>query len=535
MASQTATQWGVTAALIAVIGLSAGVAFWLSLRWIAPSIRERGKGIPVAPAPAEMKPIFPTKQCLPKAPGQQYTPCSKKSDCFDCAERPNDAYLECVQPKYLSKGSINGVPVPADGRSYCLPSEDNVCTPGYSVSEWKAERGRSNWECKCQYPSVLNVFRQGAADTDCTVQTACNRGKYRVCATSRLPCGADADCPSGEKCTMPNRLVSVPRRTEACTVGPEDPDCLPVTYGNATVTESGRVTGTGNPGDPFMVATNSTQGRKAPDWDPNKDGPLVDEDDNPSWVSQAENPNCKEDSTNPGCSALTWGGQCYCDPGQKLVPWKDNPASVDSQEISDFFTCVPDTCAVPEYVPQPAKDGFRDPGPQLITSDVADFQFTSKEGYAPLNISIGRCWCGNVREEKTPAGSKFTSWISYNPPNQPEAYPRCIKDPCNPGGYYDWQTQKCVCKGQYSPDASPGVLGQKCTNFCQANPCANGGLCSYDHEKGKVVCSCGSCSKGQHCEVRLSKHGSPCERTEDCCDGLHCALYFGDAYRQCHG
>jgi hypothetical protein len=67
----------------------------------------------------------------------------------------------------------------------------------------------------------------------------------------------------------------------------------------------------------------------------------------------------------------------------------------------------------------------------------------------------------------------------------------CIKDPCNPGGYYDPATGKCVCPiDGYAPALnSISPVGWICDSPCgpEANPCAERGDCIL--VDGKAQCT----------------------------------------------
>lgn len=137
------------------------------------------------------------------------------------------------------------------------------------------------------------------------------------------------------------------------------------------------------------------------------------------------------------------------------------------------------------------------------------------------------------------------SWNSYIlcPSNtvdicSPEA-PKCIKDPCNPHGYYDGT--KCVCDENYKPYLdSTSLVGYSCYSPCDDanNPCGVGPLkrgdCYYDTVNQKA--SCRNCTgfwtqqskeddPNQLCTKQLGMLGDSCQNDSDCVtkgNGINC-------------
>ena len=59
-------------------------------------------------------------------------------------------------------------------------------------------------------------------------------------------------------------------------------------------------------------------------------------------------------------------------------------------------------------------------------------------------------------------------------------HPRCVEDPCNPGGYFDPSSGKCKCSGtfvEHGDSSSP--IGSRCVDVCGSlnNPCGGRGKC----------------------------------------------------------
>ena len=515
---------------------------------IAPLLDSDNKGIPTGPQPSGSV-IPPTGSCLP--PDAGFKACRGEADCRSCSERPEDAYLQCISPTYKQKITVNGVDVPADGQSYCLPPQNNVCSPGFSESVWTAEAGKAAWQCQCTYPEDFQLFRQATQDTDCNVPVACNRSQYRVCSNDNTKaCDVDEECAQTGKCNvMTNRLVSVPRMfgMEECDISDTDPECVQLHKSNYATNDQGQVvSGSGLAGDPLLIQKQSAKGLKMHSWDPLVDGPLLTKDNMPSWLSgvtpdceknpadPACNPDCYNNPTNPGCSVAdggNWGGQCYCDPNQKLVSWKDYHNSTTSTATSfkseegssnaDYFGCMPDTCQVPEYVP--LNSGlWIDPGPQLITRQNVLLDFTN-EGATPPQLAFNTCWCGNIRQN---ADGTYVSYIPYKPQNQPNYPPTCVKDPCNPGGYWDATTSTCICNPAIANvDVSGNMFGSQCTPICDTQVCGAGGTCKV--VDGKITCACNACHSGDRCEKRGPVMGQACDTSDSlpCCVGK-CSFNF---------
>ena len=535
-----------------------------SLRNIAPLLDDKNKGIRIGPLPATEQVVPPgDKSCLPTSPTGFFRVCTKEADCRECSERPHGEYLQCLKPEHKQSISVNGVPVPMDANSYCLPPKYNVCTPGFSESVWKAEAGVSDWECQCVYPEGFQLFQQATQDSDCSIPVSCSRDAFRVCSKDHTrACGVDADCGVGEVCSfMPNRLVSIPRLASmpSCVVGDGDPACVQTHVSNFTLDSQGEMaSGSGRPGYPLLIrptidtSTGTGRGGKTglqmPDWDPQQDGPLLYDNSVPSWLVDEMNPDCQGpgNETNPGCSVaeVKWGGQCYCDPTQHLVSWKDyhttmkepqQQPQVQAQDSSqgEYFSCMHDSCQVRGYVPvvgTPAEvaAGYVDPGPRLITAQNTFMDFLGeKSNIPPTYLGSNRCWCGNAQQAED---GTYTSYISYLPDHQPNFSPMCVKDPCNPGGYWDpdivvpaggtgTTTKKgaCVCNSSIAveDDASMFPYSQ-CLNICNTQICGPNGTCIVKDKK--ITCKCDSCHEGPNCQIEVPRHGDSCVVGGKCCN-----------------
>jgi len=141
-------------------------------------------------------------------------------------------------------------------------------------------------------------------------------------------------------------------------------------------------------------ACQGANGYRSAEWDIERDGPLVDEHGQPYFVQNLNQ----------------YGGQCSCDGfvtssdgkgGVNQVAGRAQyqlPGGTDTED--NWWTCAGDTCHSAD-----APLGYYDP-------------------------AVKSCVCpNNFPDNKAP---HFKTTIPWNPEKQP---PKCIKDPCNPGGY----------------------------------------------------------------------------------------------------
>ena len=117
-------------------------------------------------------------------------------------------------------------------------------------------------------------------------------------------------------------------------------------------------------------------GRRKRVWDGVRDGPLVDEEGRPHWVTDG-----------------SYGGQCACD-GDDVPSHSQAP---DPTVPESWWSCVRDTCPTPRFPD------------------------------AHLNTTTNNCECGTPTSTTVP----FDTGMSYKHPNAPAT---CVKDPCNPMG-----------------------------------------------------------------------------------------------------
>jgi len=127
--------------------------------------------------------------------------------------------------------------------------------------------------------------------------------------------------------------------------------------------------------------------------------------------------------------------------------------------------------------------------------------------------------------------------------DQRAQYPnQCLKDPCNPHGYYDPTQSKCVCDPNYYNTPADTVVKQVCTMPCENNgPCSKRGDCVYDPKTNKTTCA--NCrggfvqdEKNQCSQLCLGKNIllnpsstdlPPCDPANNkCCKGLGCIKHW---------
>lgn len=311
------------------------------------------------------------------------------------------------------------------------------------------------------------------------------------------------------------------------------------------------------------------KGTRRAEWDGTRDGPLLDQDWMPYWVTGGR-----------------YGGQCTCDG----VNPKDTVAGLvsaidikDANSRENWWKCIPNSCT------------------------------TASFPLASYDKDSGKCDCTSATAtvSNTPP---FKSGMSYKTPTEP---PVCVDDPCNPGGmhvrpdlmcstnrdceglclnknestglgtcFIKWDSNSVKCtndldcvgilEGQdavvkcHKPDpdksgtcavqdlqrarvghsctydtecnygaceadgkcaggcaCSPGnaqdddygasPLGYFCASRCNPSPCVNGGTC-YLGPDGEAKCHCPDCTSGEFCETNGGLPlGATCYWHESCC------------------
>jgi hypothetical protein len=212
---------------------------------------------------------------------------------------------------------------------------------------------------------------------------------------------------------------------------------------------------------------------------------------------------CPPDSISctPGQSWLdnpNWDpakGVCDCPQGMKYTEYnKENLGIINK-------TCVNDSCVPGKYLEE------------------------------------GKCECPSMTQDD----SGFTSYIdcpndiphfanvnsAYCTPN----YPQCLKDPCNPGGYWDAIKQSCICdrtKEYISKQDKSSIVKMVCYKPCvYTKLCASRGKCNItncqDPTKNKAYCAdCtipyktdGGASGDDLCNIEENSCKSACDTIDD--------------------
>ena len=139
-------------------------------------------------------------------------------------------------------------------------------------------------------------------------------------------------------------------------------------------------------------------------------------------------------------------GVCKCNPGTTYI----NESNTDKR-------CVSDTC---------------DPG-TTVGGDCDCSNIVSISNVLPYNTFI-KCPTDLPAE---------TSLCKYSK--------QCIKDPCNPHGHYNKNTQQCDCdeaNGFRTTQSSSSPVKSICFNPCNPGPCGKRGNCVVDTTTNKATC-----------------------------------------------
>lgn len=225
------------------------------------------------------------------------------------------------------------------------------------------------------------------------------------------------------------------------------------------------------------------------------------------------------------CGYQTGDGQLVCPKGSKYCtpdkPWVDQPTY---DPIAGVCKC---------------KDGLK----------YADFSIPDQGVYikacvqdtcTPGKEVDGKCDCGKPQKHED---GTYTSYIRCpddiiegQPVPCTTDSPMCLDDPCNPAGYYDNTTLKCVCTypGTAPKENENSPVGWVCESPCDPahNPCGNRGTCYLDQIKGDTVAKCKDClfpwiqDKDNLCQLRLKDPGESCENDSQCFSG-NCSPEWG--------
>ncbi|WAR30635.1 LOW QUALITY PROTEIN: FBP1-like protein [Mya arenaria] len=117
----------------------------------------------------------------------------------------------------------------------------------------------------------------------------------------------------------------------------------------------------------------------------------------------------------------------------------------------------------------------------------------------------------------------------------------CSSNPClnNATCNNDKNTFNCVCNEHYS-----GLTCESLINYCDKNPCKNGGQCFFTEETVTYDCRCLLGFEGEHCEIDANEClSNPCLNGATCIEsnqtpwnffpGYHCTCALGFYGNQC--
>ena len=245
-------------------------------------------------------------------------------------------------------------------------------------------------------------------------------------------------------------------------------------------------------------------GNKLSNWNGTVDGSLFDENLKPSFVTEPQN--------------QSYGGQCTCDnvslnPDNITVneiPAYQIPGGLENE--SSWWSCITDPCWSKQY---------------------PNGKFNGTE-----------CICSDGSGTSS-SGGDYNSAISWNPTNE---LPRCISDPCNPGGFATQHSdilreyvgvdcsKDFVCKNNKcwylssTPCVSDNDCVQSAPDFPGDKVCNTAGLCLYEDLQRKVYgtkCNCNGLSDNEPCtECAMGTSQDP--NTNAC--SSHCVC--GPGYQQ---
>lgn len=206
-------------------------------------------------------------------------------------------------------------------------------------------------------------------------------------------------------------------------------------------------------------------------------------------------------------------GECLCPPGER--PYK----YFDENTQTHIMACRGDFCEV---------SGGKCPDCKYDSDNGTCECGTPKQNADGTWTSFIRCPDDMVKDSPSTQGCGGDEPCD----SHSSCYKKCVKDPCNPYGYYDKHLGACKCTGKdhvnIKYDASP--VGYTCGSPCEDNiPCGGEGDnkrgdCYLDN--GKVKCK--NCrvdrgykqSKDDLCRNICRLPGQPCENRDDksCCN-----------------
>lgn len=228
-------------------------------------------------------------------------------------------------------------------------------------------------------------------------------------------------------------------------------------------------------------ACSAAEGRRALSWNGTRDGPLLNEDALPHWLSGGP-----------------YGGQCTCD--GHIGNLRTVPSHLLSE--TEWWTCGPDMCA------------------------------GSKFSGASFNQETQRCDCPTADTPTPP----FNTGMHYKALNAPAV---CVADPCNPSGVNARvNTVECStdaqCQGLCSEQQCyiPFGDGQSCSTDLEctsrlsgmsnrATKCVNGTCATLDLARARMG---STCTADAHCSLGACT-GTP-GAVKTCTGGCACAAGY---------
>lgn len=254
------------------------------------------------------------------------------------------------------------------------------------------------------------------------------------------------------------------------------------------------------------------QGAKVAEWNSARDGPLVDDANHDlPWFA-----------TNNGL----YGGQCECK-GVSYITTDYNDGSdpvsvpvpllpqywVPAEGEESWWTCAMDACSISSR--NPPLSHFDTENENTLFPKCVCSMAGTKGMDAPLNVN------------DPSMGPPYTSEISFR--EQSIQVPRCISDPCNPGGMKTRTKIPCSdsdespCRGTCYKNACYYAVP---TGTCNTDAdCVNNNL-TYNQAQAPVVCASKQDKDGnvvKQClvaDVDRYMAGSTCEQDGDCDNGM---------------
>lgn len=321
-----------------------------------------------------------------------------------------------------------------------------------------------------------------------------------------------------------------------------------------TIFEQGSVATADSPESLFCVDADCTAARgfRKRAWDGATDGPLVDENGKPHWVTGGE-----------------YGGQCTCDSSQV----RSSAQSTDTPDT--WWVCESDMCST-----LPGSSFNETTGRCECTSTSTEFPYATNMSYKhpnvpatcvadpcnPMGVNVNaaevECTtesdCGGICHDKQcyiPSGTLCRSDLDCS--NQLVGFSQnvakcvniddaglgtcvtldiqrarmgstCTTDAnCSLGACVGEEGAKtctggCACSSGYRQVSDGGMspLGATCVDDC-AGKCKNGGIC--EHTDTGAVCRCPPYYGGETCETSLcAREHEYCDATMPCCSACPC-------------